>query len=309
MSPGFTLGRDNAPKLAIEANGKVSVNEVAVGGLIKFVTARQIDVVLLDPLNTFHAVNENDNTAMGQVFGVLRRLADEGRCCVEIVHHSQKLARLTGSDIGIGQARGAGTLIDSARSARFLVAMTKSEASNAGLVSGDGYFQVQNGKANLAPLSSGAKWFKMASVALENGDDEYPEGDLVGVPERWKWPDAFEGVTTDDAKRVRVVIASGRWRASAQATEWAGYAVGQVLGLDLGEGRKAGERTEDQKAARARVRSLLSTWVENEVLVEVEGWDDNARRSTKYIEVPEEECPVDESAAMDELATHEGGEA
>ena len=58
------------------------------------------------------------------------------------------------------------------------------------------YFRSDIGKANLAPPSTKATWFRLASVPLGNGsgaptDDQ----DYVGVATSWTWPDALDGVT------------------------------------------------------------------------------------------------------------------
>ena len=105
-----------------------------------------------------------------------------------------------------------------------------------------------------------------------NGDDERP-GDSVGVVTRWEWPNAFDGVTVNDLRKVQAAIADGRWRENSQAKDWAGVAVAKVLNLDA-----------TNKAHRAKIAALLKTWIANRMLVVVEA-EDASRRKRFFIEV------------------------
>ena len=106
----------------------------------------------------------------------------------------------------------------------------------------------------------------MIGVPLGNGDS-------VGVVTRWTWPDAFEGVTVSDLRAVQSAIAAGRWRENCQAKDWAGHAVASVLELDAAN-----------KAHRAKIVSLLKTWIANGMLVVVEGKDER-HETRSFIEV------------------------
>jgi len=61
----------------------------------------------------------------------------------------------------------------------------------------------------------------------------------------------------NDACRVRAEIAARETppRENSQADDWAGKVVAEVLGLDLGK-----------KSERARVATILKTWIESGVL-------------------------------------------
>jgi hypothetical protein len=74
---------------------------------------------------------------------------------------------------------------------------------------------------------------------------------------------------------VQHKIAAGNWRESAQAKEWAGNAVAEVLGLDFAE-----------KGARDRVKRMLAIWIQSKAL-KVTTREDKSRRSRKWIEVNE----------------------
>ena len=84
---------------------------------------------------------------------------------------------------------------------------------------------------------------------------------------------APDDVAASDLRAVQRAIASGRWRENSQAKEWAGYAVATVMGLDVAN-----------KAHKAKIAGLLKTWIENGMLVVVDGLDDS-RRTRSFIEV------------------------
>ena len=54
-----------------------------------------------------------------------------------------------------------------------------------------GYSREGDSKDNLAPPSRDSSWRQMISVQLDNGDN-------VGVPEPWEWPDPFAEITVAD---------------------------------------------------------------------------------------------------------------
>lgn len=89
----------------------------------------------------------------------------------------------------------------------------------------------------------------------------------------WEWPSAFGGVTAEDLFRVQKAIAAGAWRQSASAKDWAGNAVADVLGLDMGDA-----------AAKAKVKIMLRTWTENKALRVVQR-PDKSRHERPFIEV------------------------
>ena len=103
------------------------------------------------------------------------------------------------------------------------------------------------------------------SVLLGNGD-------YVGCVVPWAWPDAFDGVSADDAARVRAALSAGQFKASSQAAEWAGREVARVLGLNI-----------EDKADRARVAEMMRTWITSGVLAEVQEHDGRRGRAVRLI--------------------------
>jgi len=82
-----------------------------------------------------------------------------------------------------------------------------------------------------------------------------------------------EDLTADDLAEVQSWVGKGPWRENSQSTDWVGHAVGQALGVDTSE-----------KGGRAKVLSLLKTWIASGVLVVVERPDQN-RKMRKFVEV------------------------
>ncbi len=276
-------GRSAPIRIASDDKGAVKVDASAVEQLVAAILEARADVVIVDPLITTHAVDENVNGAMNAVVSAWRSIADRTSCAVMLVHHSKKAAISQGEAMGVEQARGASALIDGVRCARFLLGMTDKEARAFGLPSSRGFFRVEVGKANLAPrpAAAGAVWRRLASVGLGNAVPEYPEGDYVGVAEPWTPPRPLDGVSEDERALALGALASGEGKASEQAEGWAGALVADVLGLDVGPA--IGGRTEEQQAARAKVRGMLKAWLEKGALAKVKRRDPVGRRDAWFL--------------------------
>ncbi|HEX8413102.1 MAG TPA: hypothetical protein VF637_04360, partial [Sphingomicrobium sp.] len=157
--------------------------------------------------------------------------------------------------------------------------MDKDEAQRFGIIEDKErrrLFTVQDDKANRAPAED-AQWFRLASQNVDNStgqDDPFgDEGDSVGVVTRWTPPDVFEGITLDHLRRVQQIVAAGEYKAHHAATDWVGNAVAEALGWDV-----------QDKAERARILKLLSTWETNGVL-RVEERKDQNRQLKKFMVV------------------------
>lgn len=281
-------GRSLPLKLAIHKDGTVKLAKGKVNEIVEALKDFGADVFIADPFVTTHTVSENDNTAMNEVVDLWREIADRSGCAIDLVHHTTKQARLPGQAelLGAAQARGAGAIVDAARSERHLIAMNAEDAEKLGIENGHKrYFQVVSGKASMAPAAEIAIWRKHESVDLDNATKEYPEGDNVGVVVQWEPPNAEDGLEEGTLDKVKAVVAGSNWRESEQSAEWVGYAIAEVLGVDIGAA-KARERNGTESAARAKVRRLVSKWRGSGDLVRVLRPDPKNRRdSAPFIEV------------------------
>jgi hypothetical protein len=270
-------GPDGAElRIAIEDRDGYRIARPVVEALQTELTDRRIDVLVVDPFVSSHGVSENDNGAIDAVVKTWAGIAERAGCSIVLVHHTKKL----GADKVTAEAsRGAVSLIAAARVTLVFNRMDKDEAQRFGIVEDRErrrLFTVQDDKANRAPAED-AQWFRLASQTVSNStgqDDPYgDEGDSVGVVTRWTPPDAFEGITVDHLRRVQQAVAAGEYKAHHSADDWVGLAVADVLGLDAKE-----------KAHRARILKMISTWQTNGAL-RVEERKDGNRQMKKYMVV------------------------
>lgn len=262
-------GREAEITLAVQTPSGATIVEPNVEDVVSVITANKIDVVAIDPFVSSHRVTENDNNAIDTVAKMWGKIAGRTNTAIELVHHTRKT---NGAETTVEDARGASALLAAVRSGRVLNVMSKEEAERAGVEKPRSYFRVDNGKANMAPPPDTSTWYRMANVNLGNGDGLTP-GDNVGVVTPWEWPDAFAGITAADLLAVQRRVDGGQWRENAQAKDWVGHAVAEVLGLDLSE-----------KADKQKVKGLLATWVKSGALTRTMAKDAN-RQERPMVEV------------------------
>lgn len=196
----------------------------------------------------------------------LSRMADTLNCSIEIVHHTRKL---NGREAEIEDSRGGGALLGAVRAGRVLNPMKPEEAAKAGLDTHIDFFRIEAaGKNNLARPSPHATWYRRVNV-------EIPNGDHVAALEEWQWPDAFDGVSANDARRVQLAIAEMEAdppRESIQSTKWVGHVVADVLGFDMKD-----------KAEKAKVSQIVRAWIKSDVLTVEAIYDTRNGRDVKVV--------------------------
>ena len=236
--------------MAVEGRDGLAQNDALLDYMIQKVKALDIGLVLIDPFVSSHLVNENSNSSIQAVTAMFRKLAREANCGVHIVHHVRKG---NGDDATIDSVRGAGSLIGAARAARVINRLSEKDALRLGIpdMEATGIFRVDNGKANLAPPADKAVYRRMVGVELANGE-------WIGVATNYSLPDPFDGITAKDARKVQQAVGDAAQtdnpaKANTQAKQWVGNIVAEVLGLDV-EGDKA------------RIKSLVKTWIDTDVL-------------------------------------------
>jgi hypothetical protein len=184
-----------------------------------------------------------------------------------LIHHTRKIA--PGTTASIDDARGGSALRGTARFNRLLNPMTEDEAMKSGVANHRYYFRIGDMESNLAPPSADVnRWYEKLSV-------QTPNGHYIGAVQPWKWPDAFDGVSKEDARKVQLAIShmeDDPPLESVQSSRWAGHIVARILGLDL-----------EDKADKARVQNMLRTWVKTNVLTVVEVRNPRAGRDVKAI--------------------------
>jgi hypothetical protein len=260
-------GRDQKIIIAREMRDGTKIAVPVVDALIAKLRASRIDVFTIDPFVSSHGVPENNNNAIDIVSKMWAHIADRADCAIELIHHVRKTY---GAEVTLEDARGASAGVATIRSGRAINTMPKEEAARYGLESHRQYLREDYGKTTFAKATEKIVWRQLKSVSLENGDpdapswDEYRQADWIGVAVQWTPPDLMAGVTVDHLHTVREKVREGRYRKSAQANDWVGYMVAEVMGLDL-------ETPKDL----AVVKASLKAWFASKALIVIKEKDGN----------------------------------
>jgi hypothetical protein len=255
-----TLAKNNVPTLDRELLKQFEAE----------ITANHIDVFMLDPLISFHSVVESANEHMDLLLKEgLGSIASRTHCAGEIFHHPGK-PKPGQAETVVEDARGASAIVWAVRSARVLNFMTPAEATKLGLIEDERrlHIRVSNGKANMGPLGK-ATWFKLEVENLANGDE-------IACGSPWKPPDPFAGVSTADMHKCRTLAQTGAFRADSRSSDWIGYAVAEVLNINVVPG--ADNKPEDL----ARIKQILKIWFKNKVL-KTEHREDEHRHKKQFV--------------------------
>jgi hypothetical protein len=241
------------------------INEPLFVGLEKFIAEQRADALIFDPLQDLSRSPETNEVfrLLGQR---LRRMASSTAVALGLIHHTRKIA--PGVTPTIDDGRGGSALRGTARFNRLLIGMTEDEAVKAGVPNHRHFMRIGDMESNLAPPSSDVnRWFEKVSVLTPNGHQ-------VGAIKPWQWPDAFAGVTAQDAARVRNEIdrMAEPPRLDVRSSGWVGTVVAAVLGMDL-----------SNASGKARVKMMVQKWIETDVLRVTEGHDQRAGRTTKIV--------------------------
>ncbi|WP_084788683.1 AAA family ATPase [Bradyrhizobium sp. Cp5.3] len=278
--------RSTPLRLASIVNSKPTVNVMVQRFFVDFMQANAIDVLIVDPLVSFHSLEESNNGQMDLLvkegFGAI---AIGANAACELLHHSGK-PRPGLADATVDDGRGASAIIWACRSARVLNFMTPEEAKRLGIAESERrrHIKITNGKANNGPIG-GAKWIKLEVEKL-------PSGDEVAVASSWMPLDHSAGVTTDTMELARKLAATGEYREDSRSPNWFGYAIAPHLNIDVSF------RGENEPASMARLNSILKTWFKIRLL-SIDERKDKSGKNRNFIVAGSFE-PVDVAAAPDE---------
>jgi hypothetical protein len=261
--------RDRPLRVATLVKNAPTLDKAVLTKLKSEIEDKRIDVWILDPFVSFHGVAENDNSHMDLVLKEgLGAIADATNSAGEIAHHPGKPK--PGLDTTVDDGRGASAIIWAVRHARVLNFMATAEAFKLGIAEDQRrmHIRIENGKANMAALGT-ADWVKLVPKKLPNGDE-------VVCVTSWRPPNPFSGVTTADMQRCRNLAQCGAYRADSQAKDWFGYAVADVLKIEIAH------RAKNDPKDVTRVKEILKTWLKNKVLA-TEKRLDGGRHERDYI--------------------------
>jgi hypothetical protein len=225
-------GRDMEIKTAISVRGGrgIEIAHPVHAALAREFTEKAVDVAIIDPFISSHAVNENDNAQIDAVVKLWGKLTQACSCATDLLHH---LRKTSGTEPTIEDTRGAKALVDGVRDAQLLRRMTKDEAAKMGIKPDEAwrYFRIADGKSNMAPPASTSEWYRLESVDLGNGDSEH-EADNVGVVVKWQPRSLFDDIPMGAIDEGMRRVQAGAWKRNSQAKDWVGHALSEVLDLD-----------------------------------------------------------------------------
>lgn len=246
-------GLDRGFKIAgKDKTGRHVLNRVDIDALIEWATLDGFDVLIFDPLISFHNVSENQNVEMDAVVKSFARIAYQANVAVHIVHHVRKGGPGSNGTVDSNDSRGADAIIAAARLVRTVNPMLAAEAATAGVTETERVGMIRVGresdKNNLAPPALSARWMRFESVSIGNATEDSPDdeiGVLLPVTLQKAEPHSPEQFST-----ILERLGNETWLANAQGgARWAGHMIAAVLGCDA-----------DDPAVAARLKLMVKNW-------------------------------------------------
>jgi hypothetical protein len=238
--------------------------------LRRTIERRKSDLVILDPFVKLHALGENDNNAMDAVADLLVQLAHEYNIAIDSPAHTRKGMTAPGD---ADARRGASAVRDAGRLDYTLIVMSEDEAKKFGINPEDrhSYLRLDKAKVNLLPPARVAEWFRLVGVRLNNGDEDYPDGDNVQTLEPWTPPEISDDLDDNMQNTILDDVDAGmedgqRYSAAGSAGDRAAWKIVKERAPELSE---------------AQCRETIRRWVKDGVLYSDNYEDPKQRRSRK----------------------------
>ncbi|RYG85085.1 MAG: recombinase RecA, partial [Alphaproteobacteria bacterium] len=278
-------GPDNA-LLTASATMPGYVHEEVFSDLEREIQKRGIDVLVIDPFVSSHALDENDNVQIDRVVKRWSRLAQAARCAVHIIHHTRKSDQTVASE----SARGAKALVDAARMVRVLNLATAEELATMNLQPHMRVFHARRDKQNLSAGHDERSWYVLQSVSLGNG----PPADDVGVVAAIEGPESAPNQFSAETIGAIQQVLDGKDRGYDQrASDWAGIDMAPILKLNP-----------EDKAQRLRIRHTLGLLVQQAFLVRADAPHPRAGRTRPVVRVGKPALPPQSSdSSVDECGS------
>lgn len=272
-------GEDRPVTMAAKSDDGYNIVYPDEAALIEEIRQHEIGVIVVDPFAESHTLEENSNPDMVKAAAAWRRVARAANCAIFLIHHVRK-----GAVADIDSARGAKGLTDSARVGLLMSPMSEDEAKELCVPKADcwQYVRLDNAKANMAPRASRAVWLKLEQVELHNGTQDYPHGDRVAALTPWEPPKVWQEISIAQCNEVLDEIAKGVGNGIRYAPDrrgrdndrWAGNALVRMFDFT------------EQQADR-----IISTWIENRVLIRDTYRDPVQRKERSCVRVNESNRP------------------
>jgi hypothetical protein len=262
----FFRAISRAPKLAeLDAKGRRCVGPLD-GVLRRAIARRHCDLLILDPFIKLHALEESSNPDMDFVCDLLIKIAQDYNIAVDSPAHTHKGAIVAGD---ADARRGASAQRDAGRLDYTFTVMSEAEAKQFGIAVDERkrYMRLDKAKGNIQRAVK-ARWFQLASVALNNATPEYPDGDNVQAIETWEPPETWGDVSSEALDAIlndmeAEMPAGRRYSGKPQATDRAAWKVVQKYCPSKNE---------------AQCREMIREWIKAGVLFEAKYHDPVSRK-------------------------------
>ena len=229
----------------------------AVYDLAELIAQTQAKFVVLDPLSQWRLGGE-DNATFSLFSSAMKQLCKDCKTTIMVLHHVRKPPPGFKAESHNADAiRGASDLRGAARTI-LLVDWEPKIAPNVITVSFD---KVQYGesKIKMPPLV-----FNRELVETEN--ETYETGVLIEYKPPHELPMPPYQVDEYRNALVDLFADTESYRSDIQANEWLGVALADSLGIDIGTGRKAAERTNEQNQAIQTMKTNIAKLVRMELI-------------------------------------------
>jgi len=209
----ISSGEESKLIVAIKNPSGLVTLTIAIKEMVDFIREHNIVHVVIDPLVSVHeGIEENDNAALEKVMTALRRIAHDGDCSVDLLHHSNK--NLAGQSGVQASARGASSITAAARYAYTLTRLKDEEIKKLGLDpqrERERLVKLACAKSNYSTREDATRIFRFQSVNLFNGPEgNEMAGDHVGVVDLAKVADTkhhqAEFSDLDEARVLQMIV-------------------------------------------------------------------------------------------------------
>ncbi len=250
--------------------------------LAQAINQRNIDVLIIDPLVSAHALDENSNMHMDALIKGLARIADHTKCAISLIHHTRK----SNGDAAFSteSARGAKSISDAVRTVRVLQPVSASTKYELGVEVASSCIQETIDKQNFAARDNSPRLYRMVGVELGNGDE-------VGVVTRWQPSDSKAALSSQQVRAIQGAFWSAAHGEDSQAADWAGIVIAEHTGLDLGVG-----------ADVEQIKALLQWLIAHKWLRRSTEWDTKKGRKRPMVVLGNPVSESEEATASVESA-------
>ena len=146
---------------------KPKENKQWVEACSNFIKENNIKLWVIDPLVSIHYLDENNNMQMDFLARLLISIAQDAKCAILLVHHSNKASTVSSEEHEslMNNARGASSLLNAARIAYSVKTMSEAEAKKFGVNTRMryNYMRLADAKNNYSLLSADATWLERTS--------------------------------------------------------------------------------------------------------------------------------------------------